>query len=141
MRAFSLGSLLVAGIVTGVAAGEDLPRPGFFTISQIKQHAASFNVYQTTGYVVKIYTCPPCQPDALCKPCMEDNIVISEKRARMESYDGVGPTELIVFTPETGSFRLGQEVNLVVRVRNSRSTRETINDVELVSAGSSADGR
>src|SRR5437763_1071692 len=58
------------------------------TIHALKQMAPDSGSYNTEGYVVLNYLCPPCPPGAECKPClMESNIVISESHQLLHGYN------------------------------------------------------
>jgi len=66
------------------------------------------------GFVSKIYTCPPCPAGAQCKPCMRDNIVLSEQDKKLESYT-LADGDIIVFTKAPQRFQLGARVVLEVK--------------------------
>lgn len=87
--------------------------------------------YSTEGFVVKKYTCPPCPQDMLCKPCMRDNIVISENDDLVQGYD-LTENELIIFTNEVNQFQLGKKYTFYIQITGLRSTSEPVNDVELL---------
>jgi len=63
---------------------------------------------------------------------MRDNIVISENNMMVESYDQVGDSELIIFTEQIKAFRLGQQYWFRIHVGPTKTTGESINDIELV---------
>src|SRR3989338_1088230 len=75
----------------------------FYQVRELKQNNFSSGNYNTEGYVVKIYECPSCPADALCKPCMRDNIVISENNKIIDQYN-LTETDLIVFVDEPKQF-------------------------------------
>ncbi|MDD3083698.1 MAG: hypothetical protein PHP82_01615 [Candidatus ainarchaeum sp.] len=101
------------------------------TISELKE---SFNIdknYNIEGYVVKIYSCPPCPEGASCKPCMQDNIIISEKNFLLENY-ALSSTEIILFVENPKQFELGKKYVFSIKITNHNSTNELINDIDLV---------
>ena len=112
---------------------EDAPgKSKFFPIHAIKQSALAPGDYDTEGYVAKIYSCPPCPPGAMCKPCMRDNIVISEEKKRLDSYS-LTEKELILFVQESKRFKLGRKLKFTIRITGEKTTSEPINDIEVVS--------
>lgn len=68
--------LMLAGQI-GFAQSVSLP------IHEINRKAPVSGDFVTVGYVAGIYACPPCPQGAMCKPCMRDNIVISEKKKNL----------------------------------------------------------
>lgn len=103
----------------------------FVTIHDLKQRNPTSGFYDTEGYVAKIYSCPPCPPGAVCKPCMEDNIVISEQDITLESYT-LRDTELIIFVSQPEQFVLGRKYTYSIQISATRSTGDSINDIRLV---------
>ena len=103
----------------------------FFRIHELKQNNFTSGNFNTEGFVVKIYTCSPCPPDALCKPCMRDNIVISENNNLLDAYS-LTDNELIIFTNNPKQFELGKKYKFSVKILDYKSTGEPINDVELI---------
>lgn len=103
----------------------------FYPIHEIKQGNFTSGTYNTEGFVVKIYTCPPCPKEALCKPCMRDNIVISKDNKILETYS-LTENELIVFVENPKQFKLGKKYRFSIKILDYKSTGEPINDIELV---------
>jgi hypothetical protein len=87
--------------------------------------------YRLRGYVVKQYRCPPCPPGASCKPCMGNNVVISDDPDRHELYD-LDDRDVIVFLEDPESLELGASVEVDVRVLDRRQSNRGINDLALV---------
>lgn len=102
-----------------------------YPIHELKQNNFTSGNFTVEGYVVKIYICPPCPQDAACKPCMRDNIVVSESDNLLDTYT-LTEKELIVFTNNTKQFELGAKYRFSVFISDHKSTGESINDVELV---------
>lgn len=92
--------------------------------------------FKITGYIAKIYTCPPCPPGAACKPCMGDNVVLCDRKAPIASYDGMAEDALIVFGtgPKLARLRLGKRYRVTIEVRATRHTSAPYNDVWLTHA-------
>lgn len=103
----------------------------FYPIHEIKQNKFSSGTYNTEGYVVKIYTCPPCPRGAQCKPCMRDNVVISENNQILETYT-LSDKEMVLFANNPKQFELGKKYKFSIKILDHKSTGEPINDVEVV---------
>lgn len=67
------------------------------------------------GWVSRTYTCPPCPPDALCKPCMGNNLVLSEENKRLADWT-LATGDLLVFTGDMPHPDVGTRVVLDVMV-------------------------
>ena len=103
-----------------------------YQISQIKKNnSLPLQNLVVEGYVVKIYNCPPCPVGAVCKPCMEDNIVISDQRKLLETYK-LTENEMIIFAKNITQFKLGKKYRFLVKILTTRSTTEPINDIVLI---------
>ncbi len=60
-------------------------------------------MHRLRGYVVKRYTCLPCQTKAKCKPCVGDNIVLSDDPTLHAVYQ-LDDRDVIVFTKGADEF-------------------------------------
>ena len=103
----------------------------FYQINEIQQNNFTSGNFNTEGYVVKISTCPPCPKGAICKLCMNDNIVISENNQLLESYS-LTEKEMIIFAENPKQFELGRNYRFSVKIIDYKSTAQPANDVELV---------
>lgn len=103
----------------------------FYPISEIKLNKFNSGTYDTEGYVVKIYTCPPCPKGAQCKPCMRDNIVISENNKLLETYS-LSDKEMILFADKQKLFNLGKKYKFSIKILDYNSTGEPMNDIEVI---------
>lgn len=103
----------------------------FYSIHEIKQNKFSSGTYNTEGNVVKIYTCPPCPTGAQCKPCMRDNIVISENNQILETYS-LSDKEIILFADNPKQFELGKKYQFSIKILDYKSTGEPVNDAEII---------
>lgn len=104
----------------------------FLSISQINEKKLVSEVVQTEGFVVKIFRCPPCPPDANCKTCMEDNAVVSMENNLLESYADLTAKELIIFGNETGELEKGKKYRFAIRITDRKTTGQASNDVEMI---------
>jgi hypothetical protein len=67
------------------------------------------------GFVSKVYACPDCPEGAACKPCMGDNIVVSDTASEHETYSTLtADRDIIVLVKDATSFSMGQAVDLIV---------------------------
>ena len=103
----------------------------FYTISEINRGQLSPGTYNTEGYVDKIYTCPPCPKDVYCKECMRDNIVISENIQFLE-LRRLSDGKIILFVDHPSQFLFGEKYRFSIKILNTKSTGELLNDIELV---------
>ena len=62
---------------------------------------------------------------------MKDNIVLSENNDLLEAYSLTG-NELIVFSNNTGQFKLGGKYRFSITIGDRKTTGEPINDIELI---------
>ena len=69
--------LLWCGPVSATAAGS----PELSVAQFVAQHPAN-GEYTLIAYIDEIYLCPPCPKGAQCKPCIGDNITISDNPPR-----------------------------------------------------------
>jgi hypothetical protein len=84
------------------------------------------------GWVVYAYACPACPPGVQCKPCMDDNVVLSDERRRVASYQQVRPDEVVVFAPSSAGLVVGERYTMRVRVLPRRTTSAPMNDLGLI---------
>ena len=103
----------------------------FYPIHEIKSNKFDSGTFNTEGYVVKSYTCPSCPAGAQCKPCMRDNVVISENNKLLETYS-LTDKEMILFADNPKQFELGEKYTFSIKILDYKSTSESINDVEII---------
>jgi len=101
------------------------------TVSELKIQNYTSGIFQIEGFIVKIYACPPCPSGAMCKPCMRDNIVISESNKGFGDYL-LSNTEMIIFTNITSQFELGKKYLFSINITHAKSTGDSLNDIELI---------
>ena len=89
------------------------------SIHELKQgDHPSGSLYNTEGYVAKIYACPFCPPGAACAPCMEEHIVISEQSKTLDT-EPLTDLDLVVFVSYPKHFSLMQKYTFSIRIRDS----------------------
>lgn len=91
--------------------------PNFNISTLVKHHRAGLK-FTTNAFVVYKYQCPPCPGDAQCKPCMKNNIVISEKPDLMIGYGGLGSREMILYCDDSAGFKLGKKYRFFIGYEN-----------------------
>ena len=132
----SIVILFPQAIINNGKSGDTLPsstepRADFYSISQIKRGNLLPGDYQSEGYVVKIYTCPACPPPKQCKPCMGNNLVISETNQLIDNYN-LTNQQLIIFTDNVEIFKLGKKYRFTLQLTDQKTTLEPINDLNLI---------
>lgn len=104
----------------------------FISISELNNRKPGKGIFETQGFVVNITDCPACPPDANCKPCMAENVVISEENKVLETYD-LTDSDLIIFTKKSEDFKKGTEYKYKIKITDKKTTSANLNDVELIS--------
>jgi hypothetical protein len=109
--------------------------PSSVTIPELRKLApkAGKREFTVVGWVSKVYTCPPCPPEAVCKPCMRDNVILSAEKRTHDSYD-LDDKDVIVFVDPADRFVVGKRYSLTVRFSTKKTTGEPFNDLESVHA-------
>ena len=102
----------------------------YLSISEIKKNYNS-GIYNVEAFVVKKYNCPTCPKDAICKPCMKKNIVISETSELLKNYK-LSEKEMILFVDTPEKFQLGKKYSFTIKFLESRSTEEPLNDIQAI---------
>lgn len=102
-----------------------------YTVAAFKKLAPQSGSYAVYGYVSLIYTCPPCPPDALCKPCMPDNIVLTDSYEEGANYSTPG-VRLVILTDQTDKLQKGKKYLVELKVEQSSSFNFGLNDLTLI---------
>ena len=105
------------------------------TISEINERKPKGGIVETKGFVALIYTCPPCPSGAQCKPCMRDNVVISEDDKMLTTYD-LTKKQLILFGDGLSKLEVGTEYRFRVRITSGKTTEFDLKDFEVISVKS-----
>lgn len=114
-------------------SSEETKRPlNFYTISELNQKNFGFGTYETEGYVVFIYHCY-CPKGALCKPCMQNNIIVSTRNQIKSSYS-LSDQDLILFSDDIKQFDLGKKYTFIIQILDVKSTFQTLNNLKLIYA-------
>lgn len=86
--------------------------------------------FRIKGYVINIYKCPPCPPGAMCKPCIPDNIDVTD------NLDDKNPAlikRLRIFTDKPEKFELKKKYSFLVKVKGRTPQGRAIENVDLIS--------
>jgi len=73
--------------------------------------------FNTEGYVVSKYVCPPCPFGAMCKMCFGPSITISEKNSKSVDLEYGRGVMLMTGKPE--EFRVGKKYKFSVHVHGT----------------------
>ena len=124
-----------AGVAKEVGLKEGNPGDvleNFYSISDINKNKFSYGTYQTEGYVIQKYDCPPCPENAMCKPCMGARIVISEAAKEIAQDGQLTEKDLIVFVEDTALVELGKKYRFLLQVLDVKTTQQPVNNVKLI---------
>ena len=65
--------------------------------------------YNTEGYVIDVFSCPPCPAGAVCMPCTPDAIIVSETSIETEK-------QLRIEAENLGQFKIGQKYTFSITI-------------------------
>jgi len=108
---------------------ESSPFP-LHTISDLYAKNISTGTYNTEGYIVFIYNCPPCPKRVTCKPCFDDHIVLSENNQPIETI-GASETKLILPVKSPKQFHLGQKYRFSIQLM-SNEWKKKMNAIKIL---------
>ncbi len=94
----------------------------FNVLSAFAQTSTVEEVQTVEGFVTHIYKCPQCPPNALCKPCVGDHIIISQDSG----------LKLRVFTKGMETFELGKKYTFAIRTIGVNLTPDSVNSFEIL---------
>lgn len=99
------------------------------------EHKIGFS-FLTSAYVAHIFTCPACPKGSQCKPCMENNLIISEVKGRKKNYSKLTSKDMVVFTPKAGKFKVGLQYEFTLKLTHmdTSPTKQAQWSAELVSS-------
>lgn len=124
-------TLLLMVTLSPAVFAQERSEPQVYRISELNALNPPFGTYEVSGYVVKIYECPPCPEDARCKPCMPGHIVIAERRSRFAEYV-LTDKEMIVFVDDPGSLRVNRKYRFLIQILNVKSADQVLNNPKLI---------
>ena len=109
------------------ASDQSLP---LLTIEDLKAGKHIDGPFRIAAYVLDIYKCPPCPPPNQCKPCIPDNIVVTDD---IESKDLSQIKRLRIFTEKTDQFERKKKYLFTVEIKGTVPAGRAIDSVELIS--------
>ncbi|HYV24148.1 MAG TPA: hypothetical protein VE969_02840 [Pyrinomonadaceae bacterium] len=110
--------------------GQETAKPPLLTFDDLKKNDGIEGQFRIEGYVLDIYKCPPCPPRAMCKPCIPDNVVITDTA---EPKDLSKVNRLRVFTEKPEQFEQKKKYSFTVKLKQPFPAGQAINTVDLVS--------
>src|SRR2546425_12981928 len=123
----------LTGLLLTAAFSQDqdsTKKPSLLTFEDLKKNDGIEGQFRIEGYVLDIYKCPPCPPRAICKPCIPDNLVITDAA---DPKDLSKINRLRIFTDKPEQFELKKKYSFAVNLKNKVPAGHAITDVFLVS--------
>ena len=108
------------------ASDQSLP---LLTFDDLKTGKPARGPFRVTAYVLDIYKCPPCPPPNQCKPCIPDNIVVTDET---DAKDLSRIKRLRIYTDKTDQFEAKKKYVFTVKIKGSAPAGRPIDSVELV---------
>jgi len=105
-------------------------KPPLLTFDDLKKNDGIEGQFRIEGYVIDVYKCPPCPPRAICKPCIPNNLVITDAA---DPKDLSKINRLRIFTDKPEQFELKKKYSFTVNLKNKVPAAHAITDVFLVS--------
>jgi hypothetical protein len=106
-------------------------KPPLLTFDDLQKNDGVEGSFRIEGYVINIYKCPPCPAGMQCKPCIPDNIDVTDN---IKEQDMSRIRRLRIFTDKTEQFELKKKYSLVVKVKGQIPKGRPIENVELIAA-------
>ncbi|MDD4004614.1 MAG: hypothetical protein PHW69_05355 [Elusimicrobiaceae bacterium] len=99
--------------------------PQVCSASEIAARQCRSDLVIAEGFAAKIYKCPPCPPNASCKPCMRDNVVISQNDITLENHT-LSERETVVFVNNPDGLRPGVRYKFTLKPGSEESGAELV---------------
>ena len=95
LRISSVALALFLSFHLSHASAQESSKENFYSLPQLKKISLQEgSVYQTEGYVIMQYECPPCPKDAVCQTCPPPYVIISARKKTIEYPDQMGANDL-----------------------------------------------
>ena len=104
----------------------------FYSISQVNAKTMPAGTFETEGYVINIYQCPPCPPGAVCQTCPPLFIIISEKNRQIEYPSEVTARGLLVLTDQGSELKTGKKYRFKIQVKSYQLGNSRHKDLALL---------
>ena len=105
------------------------PEPPLITFNDLQRSDSIAGPFRIKGYVIDIYKCPPCPPQAMCKPCLPDNIVVTNN---VDEQDLSKVKRLRISTEKPEQFELKKKYSFTVRARGKTTPDHPLEEVALI---------
>ena len=105
------------------------PEPPLLTFSDLQRNDSLEGPFRIEGFVIDIYKCPPCPPQAMCKPCLPDNIVVTNN---VDEQDLSRVKRLRISTEKPEQFELKKKYSFTVRARGKTTPDHPLEEVALI---------
>jgi hypothetical protein len=105
-------------------------QPPRLTFSALKRNDSIKGEFIVVAFVIQTYKCPPCPPNAMCKACLGDHIVVTEK---VDEKDATRIQRLRIFTDKPEQFELKKKYSFTVRTRGKTAPGHPLEEVDLIS--------
>jgi hypothetical protein len=123
----------VVCLVPALAFSQDrtsASKPPLLTFDDLQKNDSIAGSFRIVGYVIDIYKCPPCPPGAMCKPCIPDNLVVTDN---IDEKDFSKIKRLRISTEKPEQFELKKKYTFTVKVKGKVPPGRPIQDVDLIS--------
>jgi len=132
-KIFLITVILVLGAHgTSVQGATEIPIQNLLTIHQLNQQNPKFGTYHVEGYVIRIYTCPPCPKGALCKPCAPEHIILSDENKSLGTVDDITDQELAIITDTVQPFEIGKKYRVLLQILDVKTLEQKLNNPKLI---------
>ena len=105
-------------------------QPPRLTFNDLKRNDSIKGTFIIVAFVIQTYKCPPCPPNAMCKPCIGDHIVVTDI---IDEKDPALIQRLRIFTDKPGQFELKKKYSFTVRPRGQTAPGHALEAVDLIS--------
>ena len=109
---------------------DPIRKPPLLTFEDLQKNDGVEGPFRIEGFVIDIYKCPPCPPQAMCKPCIPDNIVVTDN---IGEKDLSRIKRLRISTDKPEQFELKKKYIFTVKVKGKVPSGRAIQDVDLIS--------
>jgi hypothetical protein len=135
IRLFAITSLLLAIQLSQAPAhspSQDQAQtsPPHLTFSDLKKNDSIKGAFVVVGFVIQTYKCPPCPPQAMCKPCLGDHILVTD---HPDEKDPARIQRLRIFADKPEQFKLKNKYSFTVRPRGRTAPGRPLEEVDLIS--------
>ena len=103
--------------------------PPRLTFNDLKRNDSIKGTFIIVAFVIQTYKCPACPPNAMCKPCIGDHIVVTDI---IDEKDPALIQRLRIFTDKPEQFKLKKQYSFTVRTRGKTALGHPVEAVDLI---------